>query len=196
MSDFTFDWFTGSGSPDFLNRVLSKFKGQPDINALEIGSFEGRSAVWFLENILTDLGSSIVCIEPFTGSADLEHVPIDWNEVERKLFSNLMPFHGKFSILAGPSREVLTSWRMPNNGFHFAYIDGSHLAKDVLFDALVAWNLIVKGGVMVFDDYLWGNEDQGNGRPKPGIDAFLSVYSGDFKMLESGYKVAIEKISV
>lgn len=33
---------------------------------LEIGSYEGRSAVWFLENILTHPTARIVCVDLFT----------------------------------------------------------------------------------------------------------------------------------
>ena len=34
------------------------------------------------------------------------------------------------------------------------YIDGSHLAKDVLSDAILSWKLLKPSGVMIFDDYL------------------------------------------
>ena len=45
-------------------RALAGFKGKR-VRALEIGSFEGRSAVWFLENVLTHEESTIVCIDSF-----------------------------------------------------------------------------------------------------------------------------------
>lgn len=31
------------------------------------------------------------------------------------------------------------------------YIDGSHWAKDVLTDAVMAWRLLKEGGVMILD---------------------------------------------
>lgn len=33
--------------------LFEEYRGQPDVRMLEIGSYEGRSAVWFLENVLT-----------------------------------------------------------------------------------------------------------------------------------------------
>jgi hypothetical protein len=35
--------------------MLYSLAGKPNILALEVGTFEGRSAVWLLENILTEL---------------------------------------------------------------------------------------------------------------------------------------------
>lgn len=51
---FTEDWF--SGNIPLWTEVLAPFKGKPDIHYLEIGVWEGRSAIWVLENILTPYG--------------------------------------------------------------------------------------------------------------------------------------------
>ena len=34
-------------------------------------------------------------------------------------------------------------------------MDGSHHARDVLQDAVLAWGLLRPGGYMIFDDYEW-----------------------------------------
>ena len=39
--------------------------------------------------------------------------------------------------------------------FDLVYIDGSHSAKDVLLDSLLAWRLLRPGGAMIWDDYEW-----------------------------------------
>src|SRR5919108_3146648 len=49
------------------SRVLGRLKGRSDVQALEIGSFEGRSALWFLENVLTGERSSITCVDIWAG---------------------------------------------------------------------------------------------------------------------------------
>jgi hypothetical protein len=49
--NFSEDWFT-ENIPVWL-KVLSPFKGKPNLNYLEIGVFEGRSVIWMLENIQT-----------------------------------------------------------------------------------------------------------------------------------------------
>ncbi|GAB1658086.1 hypothetical protein Mh1955_12220 [Mannheimia haemolytica] len=50
------------------------------------------------------------------------------------------------------------------NYFDYIYIDGSHEAPDVLFDALLAHRLVRKGGVISFDDYLWSPDETGKQR--------------------------------
>ena len=64
--------------------------------------------------------------------------------------------------------------------FDLIYIDGSHTAADVLIDAVLAFQLLRVGGVMIFDDYLWSMEpalsvDPLN-MPKPAIDAFAAIF--------------------
>src|SRR5262245_2089799 len=60
---FTRDWF--SHNIECWQRWLAEFNGKPRIRALEIGSFEGRSTTWLLENVLTGETSHIDCIDPF-----------------------------------------------------------------------------------------------------------------------------------
>ena len=65
-----------------------------------------------------------------------------------------------------------------SGAFDFIYIDGSHAAPDVLADAVLAFALLRVGGVIAFDDYVWGPEE-GQGpfnSPKLGIDAFVNTY--------------------
>jgi tetratricopeptide (TPR) repeat protein len=44
----------------YLNKFVDK-----EINALEIGSFEGESACWLLDNVLTHQFARLTCIDPF-----------------------------------------------------------------------------------------------------------------------------------
>ncbi len=57
---FTADWFS-SHIPHW-ERLLRPLAGQP-IQALEIGSYEGRSAVWLLQEILTHPESRLTCVD-------------------------------------------------------------------------------------------------------------------------------------
>src|SRR5206468_651218 len=43
---FTQNWFTDRII--YWSELLKEFKGKPDVNYLEIGTFEGRSALWML----------------------------------------------------------------------------------------------------------------------------------------------------
>src|SRR5690349_6873094 len=42
---------------------LARLAGQPDLRFLEIGSFEGHSACWLLEHVLTHDTSTLTCVD-------------------------------------------------------------------------------------------------------------------------------------
>src|SRR6185312_6234037 len=73
--------------------------------------------------------------------------------------------------------------------FDFVYIDGSHQAPDVLADAVLAFQLLKLGGVLVFDDYLWAMEPLGRqdfyNMPKPAIDAFVNVFQRKLRLVSA-----------
>ena len=63
---FTSDWF--SAHIPFFEKRLERLKGAKDIHFLEVGSYEGRSSCYFLENyILDDEKSTLTCVDTFLG---------------------------------------------------------------------------------------------------------------------------------
>ena len=60
---FTFDWV--SPHAEEWKNDLAYLAGRPNIRGLEIGCFEGQSACWWLDNILTDTTSRLTCVDPF-----------------------------------------------------------------------------------------------------------------------------------
>lgn len=59
---FTTDWVT-QFVPSWTKHVLPVLAGRPGVRWLEVGSFEGRSALWTLDNVLTGPGSEITCVD-------------------------------------------------------------------------------------------------------------------------------------
>ena len=78
--------------------------------------------------------------------------------------------------------------------FDFIYIDGSHTAPDVMTDACMAFGLLKKGGIMLFDDYLWGDVPGLLHRPKLAIDLFVTLFSEKAELLMLGYQLAVRKV--
>src|SRR5262245_61789217 len=60
---YTVDYITGN--VEIWARLFGSFAGRPT-RMLEIGSYEGRSTVWFLQNVLTDAASRLVCVDIFS----------------------------------------------------------------------------------------------------------------------------------
>ena len=79
--------------------------------------------------------------------------------------------------------------------FDFIYIDGSHVAKDVLTDACMAWPLLKQNGFMVFDDYAWKPEGITTmQRPKIAIDFFLNIFEEELIVVHVAYQLIVRKV--
>jgi predicted O-methyltransferase YrrM len=179
--DFTHDWFT-MRIPKWME-ILKPFQGQPDIHYLEIGVSEGGSALWMLENILTHPTARITGLDTF-----------DDEENYARFLSNLelSGLSDKMTMIKGKSQVTLRS--LPFDSFDIIYIDGSHTAPDVLLDAALSWDLLRKGGIMIFDDYMWEWEKPPQERPKIAIEAFLRIFKNELEILHQEYQIIIKKL--
>jgi len=195
MSDYKFtqDWF--SWAPPVWQHLIPMLPERK--NFLEIGAFEGRATAWIVENMMVD-GGEIVCIDTWAGGE--EHVNGEMSGAEERFDHNVKVLETKY-----PNR-VIHKWKElstaglsvlhydhTKNYFDFIYIDGSHIAKDVLTDACMSWPLLKKGGIMVFDDYLWGDMTKPNHVPKPAIDAFVNIFIEELKVTHVGYQFIVRK---
>lgn len=147
---FTEDWF--SHNIDVWNRVLRDYKGAPGLKALEIGSFQGRSAIWLLENVLTHPTCQLTCVDTFQGS--LEHNPKQVQGMEDIFDSNTRLFQaqGKLVKIKGASQTVVA--QMPQEPtFDIAYVDGSHTEEDTYQDLVATYVLLKPKALLIVDDY-------------------------------------------
>ncbi|MGC4093802.1 MAG: class I SAM-dependent methyltransferase [Polyangiaceae bacterium] len=183
----TQDWF--SGNIAVWQRLFAELSHKPGLRCLEIGSYEGLSACWLLENVLTHETSRIICIDPFDAPGQLQ--------AERHFDRNVAAtgLSHKLTKLKGFSKQALPL--LAGSRFDIAYIDGSHHPTHVLEDALAVWPLLEPGALLVFDDYELGAsyppELAREADPKPGIDAFLRFVTGQYREVERGYQLAIRK---
>ena len=163
---------------------LGSLAGKPNLRFLEVGSFEGGSAVWFLENILTHPTSTITCIDPFlrAGSEAL----FDHN-------TRIAASDSKVTKIKGRSEAVMAE--LEADAYDAIYIDGAHFAQNVLMDAAAGWRLLKPGGIMIFDDYQWRRDLPAPRRPQMAIDLFLDVLNPPHIVLHKEYQVIIRKSS-
>jgi predicted O-methyltransferase YrrM len=193
---FTVDWF--SFNIPVWTKYLDHIKNKPDLMFLEIGSFEGRSATWLLENILTNKTSKIVCVDTFDGS--VEHIDDpELNKLLPTLYDtfchNISSFADQVIIKRGKSQEIL---KHMDQLFDFIYIDGDHTAVAVLEDAVLSFALLKPGGILIFDDYMWGVDladktKRNPNIPKNAIDVFLMIYADKLDILYIDNQAIISK---
>jgi predicted O-methyltransferase YrrM len=163
------------------------------LRVLEIGSWEGRSALFFLNYLPR---SQLTCVDTFGGN--LEHHRDPWfaalvPEAEQKFDANTAAFTARIEKRKGSSTDVLPQLGIESRRFEVAYIDGSHLAKDVYSDAALTWPLMAPTGILIFDDYEFDLNETELERPKLGIDAFLTAIDGQYRLIHKDYQVVIAK---
>lgn len=192
-SGFVIDW-TSSHIPAFMS-TLKAFLINPhekQISVLEIGCFEGRTTLWFLKNLLTHPGSSIHCIDRFKGGYGYQY--FNMRQIEKRFKKNTHQFKNKVFLHKGCSHIELV--KLKNLRFDIIYLDASHNAHDVLSDAFFAFSLLKEGGYLLFDDYLWKGIYETLPpllTPKPGIDAFLHIFSDKLEVIWNQYQLHIKK---
>lgn len=154
----------------------------PAMNMLEIGSFEGMSSRWLLENWLTHESSTITCIDTWMGGMEHQNEEYNFKEIEERFNHNLKPYARKVLKVKGTSVDGLSYLRANGKRFHAAYIDGGHTSKDVLLDLMLSHDLLLSGALVICDDYMWTSPDDNPlNTPKFGIDTFMHLYCKDIK---------------
>lgn len=172
VSSWTGDW----------SKHLAGCMGKKDVAFLEIGCFEGRATIWFLENILTHPSATISCVDSFSrrgGEPRFDH-NIDISGVASRV-----------TKIRGRSEDILPG--LATRRFDAVYIDGSHRAPDVLMDAMASWQMLKPGGTMIFDDYGWTEGKLPADRPGQAIDLFIETMGSRAELLHRDYQVILRK---
>lgn len=145
------------------------------VHCLEVGSYEGRSALWMVENICTHPDSTMTCVDTFC-------IP----PVARRFEENTRGIE-KILPKKGLSGDVLKT--LPVDHYSFIYIDGGHEGMNVMEDAVLAFPLLKLGGLLCFDDYEHWPGGNHIYWPNDAIDPFLMLWSAQLEVLDKGYQV-------
>lgn len=185
---FNYRWF------DYQKPVHIKFMeefGDKEILVLEIGAFEGLSTTFFLDNY----NSRVLSIDPFITKDTTTPVLKETIDIFNKNISICK--RGENHILYRKfSHDALPRLLMNETEFDYILVDGSHMAGDVLTDAIYSFHLVKKGGYIFFDDYQYSlRVENGDKMDKPtkGIDTFLSLYKDQIEIKHIGYHLVIQK---
>ena len=162
-------------------RHTSELFDKPNVT-LEIGALFGGASVCILDTYCKQSGS--------------HHYVVDINSNEY-IENNLKPYKN-FTYCLGDSSDVcrkLTHGEKIKEFVDLAYIDGNHMSKFVLEDAINCFYLTKNGGYIIFDDYGWGESGESRARPATGIEAFLHAYEKYLKVVDVGWQVILKKVN-
>ena len=120
-----------------------------EIKYLEIGCFEGRSAVFVgeLENV-----KELTCVDTFEGNEEHKSMNINFDLVYKNCSENLNRLNKSYKLIKDTSHNF---FKNNNKKFNVIYIDGSHFYEDVKKDFLNSINCLDDNGILICDDFLW-----------------------------------------
>ena len=144
---------------------------------LEVGCFEGLSSFFVLsEYKAVDATLLDIWDMPNPNSKTLSH---NFNSIENTFDNNLSQFN--FTKIKDDSVVAMRKLFKQNKSFDFIYIDGSHNGEDILSDAIEAFKILKKEGLIFFDDFLQHDKNRAL-QSYEGIEKFLTLYSNYLKI--------------
>lgn len=187
------DWFSGKAPPFWLSVIDEYGYKEKEIEALEIGSWEGLSSHFILSSLPK---AHLTCVDTWEGAdehKDGTAATIDvLNNIESTFDKNLTPYQDRLTKYKGTSYSFFEKNR-GRSVFDFIYVDGSHHCDDVIVDAVKCFEMLKVGGIMVFDDYFWRHYPNAIDNPAAAINLFLRLKKGTFKIIRMYYQIIIQK---
>jgi len=172
---------------------LKKFVNK-EINCLEIGSYKGDATEKMLVHLCNNPKSKVYAVDTWAGSP--EYPNMDFSLIEKEFDERIHKTKKNNQLIKMKmmSSKALIKLIQDKIMFDFIYIDASHEAKDVMKDAVLSWEILKEGGIIIFDDYQWDKLKEEYSRPKLAIDCFINIFKPELKVLFSKYQLGIEKI--
>jgi len=158
---------------------LAHLRGRDGLRFLELGSYEGRSAIAWCREILTGQDCELTCVDVW------------WQQEERyqRFLANVAGLPVR--TLRMSSHQACAQLTVGRYQAHVIYVDADHHGANVLADMCWAWPLLRPGGVMICDDYTWTNRHR-NCPPGPAIDAWLAIHRDRIQ----GYEIQAGQVAI
>jgi predicted O-methyltransferase YrrM len=163
-------WFAGKAltGPDWVTtrvpfwaEALAAKRAEP-VEVLEIGSYEGRSAIVFLELLPA---CRLTAVDVF----------VDPN-VEANFDANMARYPGRTTKHKGRALQHMDELYAGGRQFDVIYLDAGKVREGTLAQGALAWGLLKVGGILIFDDLLWKPEKPDRERPESAIRLFAAAF--------------------
>ena len=195
-----FNYNEKGGSKGNIAELINTY-GMPN-TYIEVGVFEGGTIVW-LNDELAPLNKNFKAygIDPHTTSPDIHDHPLD--EAGELFEHNLKECKDcRIEYIKKYSQEGLIDLINKKVKAELIYIDGNHTAGAVLTDLVLAWELLIEGGVILCDDTTaWMYDDKNGTRsaqmsPRMAVEFFIQCHWHEIEIIPTrdGIQTAIRKM--
>jgi predicted O-methyltransferase YrrM len=173
--EFTTDWLSMK-LPHWLTPLRPWIDTEAEV--LEVGSYEGRSAVAFLEYLpRCHLTAVDIFIDP---------------KVEGRFDRNMAPYGDRVTKMKKRGIPVMERM-LDQRSFDIIYLDTGKTRSVAFANSALAWPLLRVGGVMIWDDLIWGTDRSVDKRPEQGIRQFHSSFATCMEVLHEGHQLIAKK---
>jgi predicted O-methyltransferase YrrM len=156
-------------------------------NILEIGSYEGRSAIFFLEQFSD---AKIFCVDTWGGSDEQQN--LNTEIIEHNFDVNLI-YYKNLNRMKKFKLNSNDFFIKNKNMFDLIYIDGDHSSNQVSLDINNAWKFLNNKGILILDDYLWWFYENLKMNPSTSINNFIIKNKREFQKMIIWKQVIIQK---
>ena len=170
---------------------FKKFSTLKKLQILEIGSFEGHSAIYFLEKFPNSI---ITCVDMWQNNDALKE--FNFSKIEINFDKNTKKYKKNLKKYKQSSDHFFKSTKDLINYYDIIYIDGDHYYEAVFRDLLNSFKALKINGIIIIDDFIGFNLYKNyNKNPIGAVVVFINVYYRKIKILNITNQIIIKKIS-
>lgn len=151
---------------------------------LELGSFEGLSTVFFLKNFNNSI---VYSVDSFTFD---ENNDLDTSQNFALFKKNTDSFKSRLRINILRTDDFFAQ---NLETFDIIYVDAFHRYDYLIKDAINSFKFLNKGGILIFDDFMWNRYVDINDYPAKAVIEFYNLYKRDLEILLINYQVIFRK---
>lgn len=183
------------GSKNIFLNILEMIHTVKNPKILEVGTYTGKTI-----SKIADIFPNAECFAIDNWKLDETEFEVCRNfagvfftieDVRNTFFENTK---GKnITLIEGDSTIILRNLVEKQYKFNFIYIDGSHTSLDTIIDLVLSWMLLEKEGILAIDDYLYTPPGHSEDTPRIAVDYFMSKFSEEYIIINSGYRMFLQK---
>jgi hypothetical protein len=192
INKFNTEWFKGNSF--YWNEIFNKhLLNNKKIKILEIGSFEGRSTLFFLKNFSNSI---ISCVDTWKDSNFYQEFKL--SKIEKNFDYNTKDFSLNLKKYKMTSDKFFKKYcKKKNNYYDIIYVDGDHYYETTFRDLISSFKVLKNNGLMIMDDFIgYKGFKNYNENPIGAIIVFINIFYKKIKILKITNQLIIKKIKL